>query len=166
MSGFRSNLSLLTGMALGAGVMYIADPQSGGRRRALVRDKINRGAHLAGRALWQQACDLRNRAWGAVAEKRAHMRESDIDDRTLEQRVRAQIGHVVTHAGAIQVEAREGCVVVSGPVLRGEGDKIRRRLEKTRGVRACEIRVEEHDSQAGIPGLQGLSRPERQWRSG
>lgn len=163
---FRSNMTLLGGAALGAAVMYIADPDAGSRRRALVRNQVIRAGKRSARFLWQQACDARNRAWGAIQERRARIREGLVDDRTLEQRVRAQIGHVLSHPGSVEVEARDGQVRVHGPVLVGEADKIRRRLEKTRGVRACDLQVHEHESQANIPGLQGESRAERQQRMG
>ena len=32
---------LLTGLGVGAGLMYFLDPRHGNRRRALVRDKVN-----------------------------------------------------------------------------------------------------------------------------
>ena len=38
-------LSILAGVGMGAGLMYILDPQTGRRRRALARDKMANAAH-------------------------------------------------------------------------------------------------------------------------
>jgi hypothetical protein len=60
-------LSLLAGMGLGAGLMYLFDPQQGRRRRALARDKAVSLAHQAQDAAEAVAKDLRNRAQGLAS---------------------------------------------------------------------------------------------------
>src|SRR5947209_14245955 len=52
------------GMGLGAGLMYVFDPQMGRRRRALARDKAVRLAHEARDAADVVRRDLSNRARG------------------------------------------------------------------------------------------------------
>jgi hypothetical protein len=47
-------------------------------------------------------------------------------------------------------------------VLRGEAEKIRERMAKTRGVRNCILQVREHE-QKDVPSLQGVSRSERRF---
>jgi osmotically-inducible protein OsmY len=84
-----------------------------------------------------------------------------IPDETLRQRVRAQLGHVVSHPGSIEVEVGNHIVNIRGPVLRGERWKIEQRLAKTRGVKECRIEVTEHEPGTNIPGLQGQSRTRR-----
>jgi hypothetical protein len=41
----KATLGLLTGIAVGSGLMYLADPDRGNRRWALVRAKFIHGAH-------------------------------------------------------------------------------------------------------------------------
>jgi hypothetical protein len=67
-------------LGIGAAVMYFLDPESGRRRRALLRDKL---AHYRkeGRGYAKgTAKDLRNRAHGLVAEARGMV------ERRVEQR--------------------------------------------------------------------------------
>lgn len=163
-NGLIDNATMVSGMILGATAMYIFDPQQGRRRRAQARDKVAHGAHLLGRWLNRQARDMGNRAIGRVAELRSNLWDNarDIDDDTLISRVRAQLGHVVAHPGSLQIRAREGVVTIGGPVLSHEVHKIRDRISKTRGVRECRLEVDEHESRGNIPGLQGVSRSERE----
>ncbi len=85
-------------------------------------------------------------------------------DEVLIERVRAQLGHVVSYPGSLDVKVDDGCVIVSGPVFAGELAKIHDRLQQTRGVCDFDLQVTEHLDTEGIPGLQGESRwqPERQ----
>lgn len=162
--GIRDTIShtsaSLSGAILGAAAMYMLDPQQGNRRRALARDKAMRGGRLLLREARKRAKDMANRAYGQGAELVSGMRDrrSDIDDQRLVERVRAQLGHVCGHPGSLDVTARDGVVTVSGPVMRGEARKIENRLRETRGIGECRLRLQEHDSPADIPGLQGQPR--------
>lgn len=155
---------LLTGFAIGAGAMYVFDPEAGAGRRAAVGQKVVGGSRTAGRWLGSKTLDTANRAWGAVAELGSRLgdRGREIPDDQLEARVRAQLGHVVSHPGALTVHAQSGAITISGDVLEGERTKIEERLGKTRGVRSCTIEVHEHGDANGIPSLQGHSRWQRQ----
>jgi len=59
--------SFLTGAGLGAGLMYMLDPQMGGRRRALARDKMVRLSHEAQDAACVVGKDFRNKAQGLAS---------------------------------------------------------------------------------------------------
>src|SRR5438128_6823791 len=97
--------TLLTGMALGAGIMYIFDEQSGGLRRAWARDKMVRATHASAWWTRRQARDLGNRALGSMYELRSSLRDRgrEIPDDVLRERVRTQLGHVVSHPGSLDV---------------------------------------------------------------
>jgi hypothetical protein len=56
---------------LGALVMYFFDPVSGKRRRALARDQLVHARHEIGDYAEGTTKDLRNRAYGLVAEARS-----------------------------------------------------------------------------------------------
>ncbi len=157
-------LSLFAGIAYGAGMMYLLDPDAGRRRRALVRDKIVRVRHEAQWWAEQQARNLMNNLRGNIAEFRARARETEVPDEHLERRVRAAIGHVTSHPGALEVIARDGHVTVRGPAFVGERERIEERLSKTRGVRGCTFELREQAEAGSTPGLQG--KPRRRRRAG
>lgn len=157
---------LFGGAALGAGLMFLLDPRGGGRRRALIRDKFVRGSRMAQMYGGKVARQVGNEVRGKFEEQKAHMRDEDVSDDVLVERVRAQIGHVVSHPGSIEVIAEDGIVTLTGPVLRGEIDKVRERLDQTRGVRDYRIELREYEEAAREPGLQGESRDQRERRFG
>lgn len=151
---------LLTGFAIGAGAMYVFDPEAGAGRRAAVGQKVVGGSRTAGRWMGSKTIDTANRAWGAVAELGSRWRDRGhvIPNDQLEARVRAQLGHVVSHPGALAVSSQNGDITISGDVLEGESSRIEERLKKTRGVRTCNLDVREHAALNDIPSLQGGSR--------
>src|SRR5947208_1575869 len=59
--------TLLAGAGLGAGMMYLFDPDRGRRRRALSRDAAVRMGHQAEDAATVVAKDMRNRIQGLAA---------------------------------------------------------------------------------------------------
>jgi hypothetical protein len=156
--------TFLGGVGVGAGLFFILDPQRGAARRAWVRDKMFHGIRLCGRFLDKRVRDLRNRVQGELAERRAYLAEEQVDDDVLVERARAQIGHVLSHPSAVEVSARDGVVMVRGPVLEGEREKIEHRLSETRGVRDFRVEVETHPTAEGVPALQGESRSQRRAR--
>jgi hypothetical protein len=60
-------LSLLAGAGLGAGLMYVLDPELGRRRRAFLRDKASHLEHEAEGAVEVVGKDLRNRVRGLAS---------------------------------------------------------------------------------------------------
>lgn len=60
-------MTLLAGMGLGAGLIYLLDPQTGRRRRPLARDQVVHLAHEAHEAADVGARDARNRAQGLAS---------------------------------------------------------------------------------------------------
>jgi gas vesicle protein len=149
--------SLITGMVVGAAAMYILDPERGSQRRAVARDKLLHGLRQARTNANKQARNAWNNLYGSVAETRAKLHDAGaaIADDILEERVRAQIGHVVAHPGALDVRVEDGCAIISGPVLQDEIDKIEARLHETRGLWNWKLDVQAHESAENIPGLQG-----------
>ena len=157
---FDHTMTLVSGMIIGATAMYIFDANRGARRRAYARNRVIHAGHQVGRGMRKRSRDWVNRALGAVAELRSSLKDriAMVPDDQLVDRVRSQLGHVVSHSGLLRVDARDGCVLVSGPVLEGEAEKIKRRLAETRGVRECVLDVEPHASLDRISGQQGSRR--------
>lgn len=154
-------IRLLSAAATGLGLMYFLDPDQGRRRRALMRDQMVHAAHKTGDAVDATSRDIANRAKGAVAELRGRLRDTDVSDDVLRERVRARVGAVIGHASTIDVEVVEGRVTLSGPVLAHEVDRLLRRVGAVRGVKSLDDRLDVHADPGDIPGLQGRARAPR-----
>jgi hypothetical protein len=150
--------SLLSGMAVGAALVYVLDPDRGGRRRALVRDKVVRGSRLTGEAVDATLRDMQNRARGVAAVARGRLRREEVDDTRLLERVRAKLGRVCSHPHAIDVEVQDGEATLRGPALADEVKALLTAAASVRGVHSVVNDLEPHDSPDGIPALQGDGR--------
>ena len=113
---------LLIGAALGASLAFIFDPQSGRRRRAIVRDRMARA-----------------------------VRRGEVDDATLVERLRERLGRVCSHPLAIDVEAEDGDVTLRGVLLSSEINGVLGSMAAVRGVRNLLNELEPHDSADSIP---------------
>lgn len=70
----NSTATILGGLAAGlagAALMYVFDPESGQRRRALARDQVASANRKAREAISSKAQDVRHRAEGLAARLRA-----------------------------------------------------------------------------------------------
>ncbi len=152
----NNQAQLFMGMALGAGIMYLLDPDRGKRRRALLRDQVVHAGHeMEGvkEGLDRTGRDLRNRARGVMAETKGSMRQEHVEDDVLEARVRAEAGHAVSNMGNLEVHADHGRVTLGGAVPAHEIDALMRAVEHVRGVREVNNRLDvRHDSNAPRSG--------------
>ena len=149
---------LLAGAGLGALLMFMADPNRGARRRALVRDKAVRSARVSGRVLTATAADLANRTRGVAVNAWGSIRRESVDDERLIERVRAALGHVCSHPRAIAVEAIDGEVTLRGDVLASEADTVLAATRSVRGVGEIVDDLDKHATREGVPSLQGMGR--------
>jgi hypothetical protein len=67
---FNRHAAWMAAFGVGAALAYFFDPVSGRRRRALLRDQLVHARHEVGDYAEDKAKDLRNRAYGLVAEAR------------------------------------------------------------------------------------------------
>jgi osmotically-inducible protein OsmY len=115
--------------------MYMLDPITGRKRRALVRDKTRSYWKDTGKTIGKTVRDTQNRARGVIAETGQQLSGGDVPaDAVLESRVRAQIGHVISHARDIGITAHQGRVTLSGPVSASEEGKLLATAEAVPGV--------------------------------
>jgi hypothetical protein len=162
----NKGFAMIVGAGVGAGLMYLYDPQMGSRRRALTRDKLIRVGHRIDDAVDVASHDLTNRAVGVWAELRSSVAREEVDDEVLAERVRSQFGGLVSHPRAIEVRAEQGRVTLSGPVLRDEVNSLLKGVAAVRGVCDVENHLDVYDEPGNIPGLQGQSarrRSGQQW---
>jgi BON domain len=159
----RERTVFVVGAGLGAGFMYVLDPQGGRRRRALARDRAVHLARKSDDALDATMRDVANRARGIAAEVRTlFAADEDVPDAVLEERVRAALGRCCAHPAAIEVTASEGRVALRGAVLSTDVGPVIRAVRRLRGVRRVDDRLEVHQTAEGVPGLQGgAARTER-----
>jgi uncharacterized membrane protein/gas vesicle protein len=147
----------LAGAAVGAVAMYITDPETGRRRRALARDKVQHLVNKTGDAIQVTTRDLNNRVQGirAEASRRIIGTPSVSDDQLLMERVRAKLGRAVSHPHAVKVEAHDGRVILSGPILTHEKEQLLKVVRDVPGVLDVQDNMEVHDTPDSIPSLQG-----------
>jgi osmotically-inducible protein OsmY len=152
-------LKLLAGIGIGAGLMYFLDPDRGNRRRHLAWDRAGSAARNGKGQLRRAGENARNHVLGTMAEVRGRVRElvpgERVSDDVLVERVRAELGHRVKHAGAIEVTSSGGRVTLRGPVLSSELPGVVAALNQVRGVRRVDYEIDVRTSAENLPSLQG-----------
>jgi len=145
----------LAGIGAGAAIMYTLDPQTGRRRRALVRDKVTSAWNKTGDALGSLSSDVSNRARGVYSETTSRVRREEVSDEVLAERVRSRTGRFASHPGSIETTVSGGRVTLRGPILEEEVDDVLRAAGGVRGVVDVNNQLEVHRDSTGVPGLQG-----------
>jgi hypothetical protein len=140
--------------ALGAAAMALFDPRRGAVRRARVRDRGVAIVREAAGRLDRRSRDLRQRLRGIVYEAKDRLHHPEVPDDLLVERVRAQMGRPVSHPRALEVEAKDGCVILRGPILAEELNPLLDRVQAVRGVRSIESHLDVHIT-ADVPALRG-----------
>ena len=124
------------GMALGAALALVLDPNGRARRWALIRDIVREAQHTLQGRLWSE----------------------DVTDSRLVERVRAKLRRVCSHPHAIGVEVCDGEVTLRGPILADEVRDVLEAAASARGVHAVVNNLEPHERANGVPSLQGIGR--------
>jgi hypothetical protein len=144
------------GLGVGAGIMYLADPQQGRGRRARLRDTAVHRSHMLRDAAGAASRDTEHRLAGIAARARAAVAHRPApDDDVLAARVRSRLGRLVSHPGAIEVKATSGRVALTGPVFVAELNQLLHGVRAVEGVIEIENVLEPHADAADIPALQG-----------
>lgn len=128
-------------LAAGAALMYYLDPQSGRRRRALVRERGAAAGHDAGRLLRGKSRHAADRARGAFAQARAALEGGTPADDVLRDRIRSRLGHAIEHPGQVNVDVQQGYVVLRGHASIEEIEDLTLRLVAMRGVTGVDNRL-------------------------
>ncbi len=154
--GGRSYVSVvLKAFTVGLGTMYLFDPAMGKRRRRTIRDGAGKLFRDFNDEVRRGVRDAEHRLQGVAAETRGRLRRESPSSPQLEERVRALLGRVSSHPSALDVQAEGGRVILSGPVLAPEEDRILSAVQKVRGVREVENRLRPHPIGTTVPELQG-----------
>src|SRR5690606_25277307 len=95
-----------------------------------------------------------NRLHRLSAKVRGGMPEPE-SDRQLEERLRARLGHVVSHPRAIELMVNQGEVALTGHILTAEHSRLLTEITRMAGVKTIDDRLKTHDEPGTIPQLQG-----------
>jgi osmotically-inducible protein OsmY len=155
----KKGVALVGGAGLGAALMYLFDPDRGKRRRALIRDKVEAASNKLSDKADKMQRDLRNRAYGVVAETKSIFRHDEVPDNVLVDRVRSRLGRIPVHIGAFDISARDGVVTLRGQILADELPTVLRAARFVRGVKGIDNQFEVHERAANVPALQGQPQP-------
>jgi gas vesicle protein len=132
--------------AMGAGAIYLLDPDQGEARRHWLRDKTFSLLKDAGDLCRKTGRHIANQTYGTYAETRARWNEEEVTDEQLVARVRSELGRVVSNMSNVHVTAINGYVTLSGTIPQ---DEIRPAEESARSVR-------------GVAGVNALLQPQTQ----
>lgn len=152
----NKGLTLVSAAGMGAGLMYLFDPDRGKRRRALLRNKGVHISRIASDAAGKTRRDIRNHLRGAFAQvESVFVDNGPVSNDVLAARVRSKLGRVVSHPSAVEVKAVDGLIILSGPILADEAHPLLDSVTGIQGVKNIENRLEVHEHAGDIPALQG-----------
>lgn len=127
--------------AAGAAAMYLLDPETGRRRRSLVRERTGGAARDVQDSLRAARRDAQNRMRGTLAETESHLAAEPVDDDTLHERIRAKLGHLLDHPSKVDVDVVDGHVVLTGEAPEDEAAALARYVAGMQGVADVENRL-------------------------
>jgi len=154
------------GAGLGAGLMYLLDPQGGRGRRAMARDKSVSALKNGGKAAAKTSRHLGNKTKGLVSQAGSKLRQSDLVDDlanhggALLKRVQKKVRHAVSHPSAIEAAVEEGKVILRGLVLASEVAALLAAIGSIQGIGEIENQLEIHES---IQDLAAYRNGARRW---
>jgi uncharacterized membrane protein len=151
----REGTALLGGLGLGAGLMYLLDPDRGRRRRATARDQVVELLHEAVDTLDKGLRDLNNRVSGRLVRAVSAVIPDPVSDDVLAERVRSCLGHSVSYPQAITVSVADGQVDLSGHVLRNDVPRLMTGLRRIRGVKGIVDQLTLHEQAGEVPDMHG-----------
>ncbi|WP_066636213.1 BON domain-containing protein [Bordetella sp. H567] len=146
----------LVAAALGAAAMYYFDPETGRRRRAVLRDQAAGRAREARQYVRRQARWTGDRLQGMAAQVR-HAASAGVpaSDRKVHERVRTAIGRAISTPGAIDVNVSAGNVLLTGHVLAADREKLVQAVSSVDGVERVSDQLAEYGAAGNVPELQG-----------
>jgi uncharacterized membrane protein len=152
-------MARFTSFVVGAGLMYLLDPQRGRARRARVMNTLVHASKAERRLVRKGLRDARQRLQG-VSERSRRVFSEPAPDEVILGRVRSRLGRAVAHAHAhaLDLEVKDGRAILRGPVLTAEAEEVLRCVRGTMGVREVIDRMERHVTPGMIQSLQAESR--------
>lgn len=129
-------LALAAGLGLGAGLMYLCDPDRGRSRRSLLRGEASGILHRGEDRIEKHGKDLFNRVRGlAVKVAEGIAPEEQPTDELLLERIRSKMGHIVANPHAVQVRVEKGVVTLEGKLDHPERHHLQEEIRAMPGVK-------------------------------
>jgi hypothetical protein len=148
------------GAGLGAGLMYLLDPQGGRGRRAVARDKSVSALKKGGTVAAKTSRHLGNKTKGLIAEAGTKLRDSDLvgdlthQGKALLAKVQRKVRRAVSYPAAIQAVVEEGKVILHGLVLASEVAGLLVAIEAVEGVTEVQNYLEVHESSQDLAAFR------------
>lgn len=133
---------IFTGIGLGAGLMYLLDPDRGKRRRALIRDRARHASNVANREVTKRISDLRNRAYGFAKQTESLFCTKEVSDGRLAGQIRSKLGRVTSRPHAVRTDVENGKVTLSGPIGAAEVSHLISEITSIPGVVGVETKLD------------------------
>lgn len=153
-----SRMARISSFLVGAGLMYLLDPDRGRARRARLGNTLTHARKAERDLLRRGLRDARHRAKG-VSERARRVFSESVSDEVVLGRIRAQLGRAVSHSRAIDVEVHDGRVILRGSVLMADAAVVIRCVKGIPGVREVVDRLERHITPGAIQALQTAEKP-------
>ncbi len=122
--------------AIGAGIMYIADPRLGRARRAWLMDKSRSIMNRTGKSFYRTGRHMANKAKGVVAETRGAGQD-------LVERINGSLRGMLKDPNSVQVSCdMSGTVTLMGRVASEQYDRVLQMVQSMPGVNSIVNRLE------------------------
>jgi len=145
-------LVLTAGLGTGAGLMYLCDPNRGRARRTRLAGEFRSLIRRDESKLAKRAKDVLHRVEGFAAEAVSALAEEEpVADEVLVARVRARLGHILSHPHEVKVQADGGVVTLEGKLTHPERRLLREEVKGVPGVKRIDDHLKARSSFA--PGL-------------
>lgn len=142
------NIFLLIGMACGAALMYLLDPQGGKQRRTLLREQVAKAVSRSNKELPNRIQSIRgqaHRAFDIVNEAQSHLRNRPGSEQNLLEQIRTKVKQTVAKPDAIEITAHHGHITLSGSILAHEVQPLITEIKSMKGVAVVENRLTVHE---------------------
>ncbi|HEY0555762.1 MAG TPA: BON domain-containing protein [Thermoanaerobaculia bacterium] len=155
------------GAGVGAGLMYLLDPQGGRGRRAVAKDKSVSALKKGGAAAAKTSRHLGNKTKGLIADAGGKLRDSDLvgnlgdlkdQGQALLAKVQRKVRRAVSYPAAIQAVVEEGKVILQGLVLASEVAGLLVAIEAVEGVTEVQNYLEVHESAQDLAAFRNGAR--------
>ncbi len=148
------------GAGLGAGLMYLLDPQGGRGRRALARDKSVSALKTGGKAAAKTSRQLGDKSRELVSQAGSKLRQSDLVENggALLKKVQKKVRHAVSHPSAVEAAVEEGKVILRGLVLASEVAALLAAIGSIQGIGEIENQLEIHESTQDLAAYRNGAR--------
>jgi gas vesicle protein len=122
--------------AIGAGIMYIADPRLGRARRSWLMDKSRSMVNRTGKSFYRTGRHMANKAKGVVAETRGAGQD-------LVERINGSLRGMLKDPSSVQVSCdMSGTVTLVGRIASEQYDRVLQMVQSMPGVNSIVNRLE------------------------